>query len=84
MTTELAYAFGYFRVLPQRRTLLAGEQPIKLGARAFDLLVAFVESSERMLTKGWRRLATPACTSGCWSHWRWGRHGRAAGTMRCG
>ncbi len=52
MTTELAYAFGYFRVLPQRRTLLAGEQSIKLGARAFDLLVAFVRSPERMLSKG--------------------------------
>ena len=51
MTTELAYAFGYFRVLPERRTLLAGEQPIKVGARAFDFLVTFVESPEQMLTK---------------------------------
>ena len=51
MDTELAYAFGYFRLLPQRRCLLAGEQPIKLGARAFDLLVALVEAPDRILTK---------------------------------
>ena len=51
MTSELVYSFGYFRLLPERRALLAGEQPIKLGARAFDLLVALVAASGRMLTK---------------------------------
>ena len=52
METEPAYSFGYFRLLPERRCLLAGEQAIKLGARAFDLLVALVQAPHRMLTKG--------------------------------
>ena len=43
---------GYFRLLPDRRLLLGGEEPIKIGARAFDLLVALVSSTGRMLTKG--------------------------------
>src|SRR5258708_23256016 len=30
--------FGRFRVEPHRRELLADDQPIKLGGRAFDLL----------------------------------------------
>ncbi len=49
---DLVYSFGYFRLFPERRTLLAGEQPIKLGARAFDLLAVLVAASGRMLTKG--------------------------------
>jgi predicted ATPase/DNA-binding winged helix-turn-helix (wHTH) protein len=37
-------AFGRFRVLPRRRELLAVDgQPIKLGGRAFDLLIALIE-----------------------------------------
>jgi len=51
VTSELAYSFGYFRLLPAQRLLLAGEQPIKLGARAFDLLAELVRASDRMLTK---------------------------------
>ncbi len=52
MPADLVYSFGYFRLMPERRTLFAGEQRIKLGARAFDLLVVLVAASGRMLTKG--------------------------------
>ena len=33
-------AFGRFRVLSHRREILADGQPIKLGGRAFDVLMA--------------------------------------------
>jgi DNA-binding winged helix-turn-helix (wHTH) protein len=35
-------AFGRFQVLPHRRELLADGQPIKLGGRAFDVLMALI------------------------------------------
>src|SRR5271170_2670762 len=37
-------AFGRFQVLPHRRELLADGQPIKLGGRAFDVLMALIEA----------------------------------------
>ena len=36
--------FGHFSILPHRRQLLAEGRPIKLGGRAFDLLVALMTS----------------------------------------
>jgi predicted ATPase/DNA-binding winged helix-turn-helix (wHTH) protein len=36
-------AFGRFQVWPDRRDLLAGGEPIKLGGRAFDVLMALIE-----------------------------------------
>ncbi|HYZ21266.1 MAG TPA: winged helix-turn-helix domain-containing protein, partial [Rhodopila sp.] len=44
-------AFGRFRVLPHRRELLADGHPIKLGGRAFDLLVALIEAGGAVLSK---------------------------------
>jgi DNA-binding response OmpR family regulator len=41
--------FGRFRVEPRRRELLADGQPIKLGGRAFDLLIAWRGALERNL-----------------------------------
>ena len=35
-------ACGRFRVLPHRRELLADGQPVKLGGRAFDVLLALI------------------------------------------
>ena len=35
--------FGPFRLMPRRRLLLEGERPLRLGSRAFDLLVVLVE-----------------------------------------
>ena len=34
--------FGSFELLPDERRLLADGEPVTLGARAFDLLVALV------------------------------------------
>jgi predicted ATPase/DNA-binding winged helix-turn-helix (wHTH) protein len=43
--------FAQFRLEPHRRTLLAGDQPIKLGGRAFDLLLALIEASGATVSK---------------------------------
>ncbi len=43
--------FGRFRVLPHRRQLLADGQPIELGGRAFDVLMALIEARGAVLTK---------------------------------
>jgi DNA-binding winged helix-turn-helix (wHTH) protein len=40
----LSVAFGRFQVLPHRRELLADGQPIKLGGRAFDVLMVLIEA----------------------------------------
>lgn len=45
------HGFGSFRLLPAQRLLLEGEQPVALGSRAFDLLVALVTHAGQVLTK---------------------------------
>ncbi len=44
-------AFGRFRVLPHRRELLADDRPIKLGGRAFDVLMALIEARGAVVGK---------------------------------
>ena len=44
-------AFGRFRVLPHRRELLADGQPIRLGGRAFDVLLALIEARGAVVSK---------------------------------
>ena len=44
--------FGEFELRPTERQLLAHGQPLKLGARAFDILMALVERRERLVAKG--------------------------------
>jgi DNA-binding winged helix-turn-helix (wHTH) protein len=44
--------FGRFRILLRRRQLLAGGEPIELGSRAFDLLLALVEAGGSLVSKG--------------------------------
>ena len=44
--------FGRFRVVPHRRELLAEGRPIKLGGRDFDVLMALIESSGAVVSKG--------------------------------
>jgi predicted ATPase/DNA-binding winged helix-turn-helix (wHTH) protein len=44
-------AFGRFRMLPRRRVLLADDEPIKLGGRAFDLLIVLIESPGAVVSK---------------------------------
>ena len=43
--------FGRFRMLLRRRQLVADGVPIKLGTRAFDLLLALLEADGSLLTK---------------------------------
>jgi predicted ATPase/DNA-binding winged helix-turn-helix (wHTH) protein len=44
-------AFGRFRVLPHRRVLLADDKPIRLGGRAFDLLMVLIETPGAVVSK---------------------------------
>src|SRR6516164_4529176 len=43
--------FGHFSILPHRRQLLAAGRPIRLGGRAFDLLLALLEAPGVVLGK---------------------------------
>lgn len=47
----LSYLFPPFRLVPHERRLLCGESPIRLGSRAFDMLLALVERRERVVSK---------------------------------
>src|SRR5205809_8093658 len=57
--TSVAVAFGRFLVRPHRRELLADGQPVKLGGRAFDVLLALIEargavvSKDALMTRVW-------------------------------
>ena len=49
--TQEGIAFGRFRILPHRRELLADDEPIKLGGRAFDVLIALIEARGAVIGK---------------------------------
>jgi DNA-binding winged helix-turn-helix (wHTH) protein len=44
-------AFGPFRVVPHRRELLVQGEPLKLGGRAFDVLMALIEARGAIVSK---------------------------------
>jgi predicted ATPase/DNA-binding winged helix-turn-helix (wHTH) protein len=46
-----AVTFGRFRILLHRRELLADNQPVDLGARAFDVLMALIEARGTVVSK---------------------------------
>jgi len=46
-----AYRFGRFELAPVGRALLADGEPLKVGGRAFDLLLALVERRERTVSR---------------------------------
>ena len=46
----MRYRFDGFELLAQKRRLLAGDTPVALGARAFDVLLTLVEHHGRVLT----------------------------------
>src|SRR6266478_1691408 len=46
-----AIEFGRFSVLPHHRELLAEGQPLDLGGRAFDVLMALIEASGAVVSK---------------------------------
>src|SRR6201996_9637928 len=49
--TSASVRFGRFEVLPHRRELLADGRPIRLGGRAFDVLMALIEGHGNILGK---------------------------------
>ncbi len=49
--TCLDFAFGHCRVNRTARQLLLDDKPAKLGARAFDVLIALIERRDRVVTK---------------------------------
>src|SRR5262252_3044795 len=59
---------GPFRLIPAQQLLLEGESPVRLGARARDLLVALLEQAGQVITKEalsarlWPNLAVAAGT----------------------
>jgi len=50
-TTEQCLSFGPFRLLRQRKQLLEGDKQVRLGGRAFDLLVALVERAGEVVSR---------------------------------
>jgi predicted ATPase/DNA-binding winged helix-turn-helix (wHTH) protein len=48
---ERAISFGPFRLLPAQRLLLEGDKPVRLGSRAFDILIALVERAGELVGK---------------------------------
>jgi predicted ATPase/DNA-binding winged helix-turn-helix (wHTH) protein len=44
--------FGHFRIVPHRRELLADGQPVHLGGRTFDVLMALIEGQGAVVSKG--------------------------------
>lgn len=48
---ESSHAFGPFRLLPGRRTLLRDDAAVSLGSRALDVLMALVERPGEVVTK---------------------------------
>ena len=51
-STERAFSFGRFRLLPARQLLLEGETPVRLGGRALEILAALVERPGELVSKG--------------------------------
>ncbi len=48
---SVCYRFGRFELQPDERRLLAAGSPVRVGPHAFDLLIALVERSGRLVTK---------------------------------
>ena len=48
---KVAIDFGRFRVLPHRRELLADGLAVELGGRAFDVLMALIDSSGEVISQ---------------------------------
>jgi hypothetical protein len=53
---EMAFSFGPFRLLPRQNLLLQDGNPIPLGSRAFEILVALVERAGEVLNRNTPRL----------------------------
>ena len=49
--SELEISFGPFRLFRARRLLLKGSEPVPVGGRAFDLLIALIERPGEVVSK---------------------------------
>jgi len=45
------FAFGPYRLIKHRRRLLDGNVTVRMGGRAFDLLLALVERASEVVTR---------------------------------
>src|SRR5205823_5442499 len=50
-TDGQAFSFGPFRLLAAQRLLLEGDQPVRLGSRAFDILATLLERPGEVIGK---------------------------------
>jgi hypothetical protein len=75
--------FGRFELRPSERVVLADGTPVAMGARAFDLLAAFVDRPGRLITKD-DLLATvgQGCRRRTTSRYRSPRCARSLGRLR--
>ena len=48
---DVVYAFGNYRFLPRRQLLICGGAPVRLGARALDLLELLIERQGELVSK---------------------------------
>src|SRR5215471_15077440 len=46
-----SFEFGRFKILPQRREILADGRPMELGGRAFDVLVVLIGANGAVVSK---------------------------------
>ena len=49
--SALTFSFGRFRLSPRQQLLLQGDNPVPLGSRAFEILVALVERAGEVVDK---------------------------------
>ena len=52
MSADHVLSFGPFRLMPSQRMLLEGERPLRLGSRAFDILVTLAERAGEVVSNG--------------------------------
>jgi|SRR5208337_1088582 len=50
-SSTAAIMFGAFCLLPTQRLLLEADQPVRLGSRALDILIAIIERHGELVTK---------------------------------
>jgi predicted ATPase/DNA-binding winged helix-turn-helix (wHTH) protein len=50
-TADKAISFGPFRLFPTQQLLLENGKPLRLGGRAFDILLALIERAGELVTK---------------------------------
>jgi len=47
---NVVFAFDDFRLIPARQLLLAGERPVRIGGRAFEILRILIEHSGEIVS----------------------------------